>query len=380
MKKIFIGSSSHAIEKARVVETILKKLGAHTTCWADDTAFALSHNTIDNLVEAAHNNSAGLFIFDKDDRIVNEYDNQNDRYIPRDNVIAEAGIFTGVLGIKSVALCVVPGIHEISDFKGITHLTYDVQNMVRLENQLHSWLENDVKDYGTSKCENNILMLSRRDIHARCSIDDRLHISDGLYKNIRRVRMLNFASNLIINPEIADEGHETPGIGLSDSLEKILAETRANVELILTEPNQYNLTDVETKIANRNAGTADGTIYSALYTIYQNLSGDTVYQYAAMQKRFHLYVMKISMPFAVFNVEFSYEYRHFNHVKIDLYSAALGNEDDRRSFIIWQKEDPINYSFFIDNFNSVKLDPRICTSPTLSKLKAWADKWINNRY
>lgn len=379
MKKVFIGSSSEALDKAHIIQNILQELGVNTTCWADDTAFTLSYNTIDALIQAAHKCDAGVFIFDKDDQIVDASDGSS-RYIPRDNVIAEAGIFVGVLGKESVVLCTIPGIHEISDFKGITTLPYDSKNRDTLKNRLKHWLETSVKEHNGLAGKNNVLMLPRREIHNRYSIDNRLHISDGLYKQIRRIRIMNFSSNLIINPEIGEIGHIPPkDMGLSDGIEKIMRETNANVELILTQPNENNVKDLETKIANLRAGSSKGALYSALATLYKNLSTDTIYAQHSTSTPvlFQLYVMKTSMPFGIFNVEFLGEARRLNHVKVDLYSAALDNEDDRRSFVIWQDEDPENYQFFVHNFTNIKKNPLLCEEVKLDMLKAWAEEWEN---
>lgn len=38
-------------------------------------------------------------------------------------------------------------------------------------------------------------MLPRKEIHDLYSIADRLHITDELYKKIRRIQIMNFASN-----------------------------------------------------------------------------------------------------------------------------------------------------------------------------------------
>ena len=84
------------------------------------------------------------------------------------------------------------------------------------------------------------------------------------------------------------------------------------------------------------------------------------------------------MPFGIFNVEFMDEAKKYNHVKVDIYSAALDNEDDRRSFVIWQKDDPKNYKFFVDNFNDTKQNGTLCTRHhSFEKLKKWAQEWDN---
>lgn len=371
-KKVFIGSSSQAEEKAVIIQTILKELDAETTIWSDANAFPIGINTIDYLVQAAHEHDAAVFILNKDDEIIKPTGDKE--YIPRDNVIAEAGMFIGVLGKESVALCTVSDIHEISDFKGITTLRYNIRNREEIKSRLKDWLEG-VKTQ--KQIKSNVLMQSRLEVHNNYSLDERLHISDGIYKNIRYIRLMNFASTLFINPEIGDIGHTSVnGITLPAAIEKIMKETEATVELILSEPNKYNLRDLQTKIANHRAGSTDGVLYSALATMYKNLSTDTIFS-ERMKKsvQFHFYVMTNSMPFSIFNVEFIGEASKYNHVKVDLYSAALADENHRRSFVIWEEVDPDNYSFFVNNFNNIKNNHDLCYSPKLSILKKWAECW-----
>ena len=380
MKKVFIGSSSESIYIAKKIQRILEDLGAQTTMWTDSEAFRLSHNTLDELIHAAHTHNGGVFIFNTDDELSDRHSDNIAKFVPRDNVIAEAGIFTGVLGKEPVVLCTVDDVHVASDFNGVTTLEYTLPTTEK-EKKLKSWLDNNVSEFSGKDYKNNVLMLPRKEIHDFYSIDSRLHITDGLYKKIRRIRIMNFASNLIINPEIGEMGHiPSKDIRLSDAIEKIATETSAALEVILTEPTQYNLADLQSKIANYNAGSAEGALYSALATMYKNLSADTIYRKRATEVPIHLwlYTLRTSMPFGIFNVEFMDEAKKYNHVKVDIYSAALDNEDDRRSFVIWQKDDPKNYKFFVDNFNDIKQNRTLCTRHrSFEKLKKWAQEWDN---
>lgn len=208
--------------------------------------------------------------------------------------------------------------------------------------------------------QNNVLMLPRQKIHAGISIDSRLHISDGLYSEIRQIRLLNICSNFIISPNAISLSHDVDEIRISDAVEKIIEEGRVVFDMILTEPNQYNLKDIDTKIACRTMGSSNNQLYSSLDTLYKKLKDDTIFSQLSEKGQFAFYLMKISMPYAIFNIEFSQRHEKFNHVKVDLYSPMISNENDRRSFIIWQKDDPDNYKFFIDNFDSIKANKEIC--------------------
>ena len=152
------------------------------------------------------------------------------------------------------------------------------------------------------------------------------------------------------------------------------------VTLAKDKEREATVADLQSKIANYNAGSAEGALYSALATMYKNLSTDTIYRKRATEVPIHfwLYTLRTSMPFGIFNVEFMDEAKKYNHVKVDIYSAALDNEDDRRSFVIWQKDDPKNYKFFVDNFNDIKQNRTLCTRHrSFEKLKKWAQEWDN---
>ena len=109
--------------------------------------------------------------------------------------------------------------------------------------------------------------------------------------------------------------------------------------------------------------------------MYSKLTTNTVYQkrYKNVPVTFYLYLLKISMPYGILNVEFGN--RKYNHVKVDLYSCALTEDYERRSFIIWQEDDADNYNFFINNFISIKNNRSICTEikgeAGLESLQKW---------
>src|SRR5699024_9535833 len=105
MKKIFIGSSSDSIDIAQEIQQTLEEIGAQTTIWRDSEAFPLANNTLDALIHAARTHNGGVFIFNTDDKLYGRNPDGSAKFLPRDNVIAEAGIFTGALGKEAVVLC-----------------------------------------------------------------------------------------------------------------------------------------------------------------------------------------------------------------------------------------------------------------------------------
>lgn len=143
-KRVFIGSSTQAIDIAIIIKNILCELGADVTFWDGVHTFMPGDNVIGNLIQAAHQHDAGVFILNKDDQITNSSSN-NIQYIPRDNVLIEAGMFIGVLGKEAVALCTIPEVKKASDFEGIETIKYDNRNPDRVRQTLERWLNENVK-------------------------------------------------------------------------------------------------------------------------------------------------------------------------------------------------------------------------------------------
>ena len=375
MKRIFIGSSSSdgAKEKAKLLKGILTDLGVDAICWFELDVFRVTTITIESLLEQTRKCHGAVFIFDKDDILKSD-----GKGIPvsRGNVIYEAGLFAGALGKEAVAICLVSGVHQISDLAGVTYLRYAPEDYQNMKESLHLWLTNNVRADRPPKSENNLLMNPRKDIHQLYTIESRLHLNDGGYRHIRRIRLMNLASNFILNPEIIDMGQfqQFPS-ELSKTLQRILKGRHAVLELMLAEPHPANLKDAVTKMANPVAGPRENLIYYGWEAIFNNMLADTIYKKAYEEHRFLYFSLNIVAPYALFSVEFDNEYQQYDHVKIDLYSPGIGSEDQRRSFIIWKDLDYKNYHFFIENFDRIKRDGTICQQPKLDTIKGWLDEW-----
>ena len=371
-KRIFIGSSTLAKEKASYIEEILKDIGAEAEVWFDSDAFPSGKNTIDTLLEKTHKFDKAVFILNNDDKIVKKMGRKE--YTVRDNVILEIGLFMGSLGKESVLLVNVENVHIPSDLAGVTRLVYDEKKRKHMVTVITEW-------YNRVIVTNNVMMNARSVVHDVFTPDYCLHISDNAYKKITHIRLMNLASNLVINPENALSyhmpSHTVGSIDLAEAFSKILSETEAHLDLVLLKPNQSNIKDIQTKIANAILDKKEGALYSALAKLYTAIYGpdDNCFKKANRSGHLNFKVMKTSMPFSIFNVVFSDNLKRYNHVKIDLYSANLSNENDRRSFVIYQEKDPENYEYFIHNFDNIFQNPALTEWVTESNLKRWSDTW-----
>ena len=63
----------------------------------------------------------------------------------------------------------------------------------------------------------------------------------------------------------------------------------------------------------------------------------------------------------MFQIIYDEENREKNHIKVDLYSCNMDSSDDRRTMVIYRREDQENYDFFenqIKFFNSREMRNR----------------------
>ncbi len=107
----FIGSSGLKYEVVEALaDGLLGKLDPHP--WRE--VFQVGEVTLSGLVREANAADFGIFIFGADDRIGTAFD------VPRDNVVYEAGLFSGILGTDRSLVVHEEGVKIPSDLEGIT--------------------------------------------------------------------------------------------------------------------------------------------------------------------------------------------------------------------------------------------------------------------
>jgi len=124
-KRLFVASSGNALDVARAIHSNLSHDVGITT-W-DCTTFQPSDATIEALEHTVDKFDFGVFVFNNDDRILEDNKEEKVLYVARDNVVLECGLFMGRLGRGRVFI-VCPDIqtlHLPSDLAGVTVLRYD---------------------------------------------------------------------------------------------------------------------------------------------------------------------------------------------------------------------------------------------------------------
>ena len=121
--RLFIGSSSEAIEIARSIQAVL---ASEVECSVWDASFKIGTTNIDSLLENLATNDFGVFVFAPDDAI-----KIRDQWVlaARDNVLYELGLFSGRLGPHRCFFALPDAEREKvripSDLAGVAHGTYE---------------------------------------------------------------------------------------------------------------------------------------------------------------------------------------------------------------------------------------------------------------
>jgi hypothetical protein len=119
--RIFLGSSG---KQAKLLQAITRGLEdvADVEPWT--TTFNPGRSTLDRLVELAQEVDFAAFVFAQDDWTTTDV-SQSGEASPRDNVVFEAGLFGGSLGIRRTFILHARGSKLPSDLLGLTSVRYD---------------------------------------------------------------------------------------------------------------------------------------------------------------------------------------------------------------------------------------------------------------
>ena len=119
--RIFLGSSG---KQAKLLQAITRGLEdiADVEPWS--TTFNPGRSTLDRLVELSQEVDFAAFVFAQDDWTTTDA-SQSGLASPRDNVVFEAGLFGGALGIRRTFILHANGSKLPSDLLGLTAVRYD---------------------------------------------------------------------------------------------------------------------------------------------------------------------------------------------------------------------------------------------------------------
>ena len=119
--RIFLGSSGKQAKLLRAITNGLQDV-ADVEPWT--TTFNPGRSTLDRLVELSQQVDFAAFVFAQDDWTTTDT-SEPGQASPRDNVVFEAGLFGGALGIRRTFILHANGSKVPSDLLGLTSVRYD---------------------------------------------------------------------------------------------------------------------------------------------------------------------------------------------------------------------------------------------------------------
>ena len=119
--RIFLGSSG---KQAKLIQAITRGLAEVADVEPWTTTFNPGRQTLDRLVELSQEVDFAAFVFAQDDWTTTVAA-ESGQASPRDNVVFEAGLFGGALGIRRTFILHAHGSKLPSDLLGLTSVRYD---------------------------------------------------------------------------------------------------------------------------------------------------------------------------------------------------------------------------------------------------------------
>lgn len=136
-RDVFLGYSSSSEATAASIKRFLLSMGAKVLDWQTD--FIPGRTILDQIEQAAARSIGGIFLFTKDDDLVDH--GQPDKAVPRDNVIFEAGYFIGLKGKRNVLVIREAGSKMPADLGGDIYASLlDKTNIAPIERSLSAFI------------------------------------------------------------------------------------------------------------------------------------------------------------------------------------------------------------------------------------------------
>ncbi len=136
-RDVFLGYSSLSETTAAAIKRLLQSLGAKVLDWQTD--FIPGRTILDQIEQAAAQSVGGIFLFTKDDDLVDH--GQRETAAPRDNVVFEAGYFIGLKGKHNVLIIRESGSKMPADLGGDIYASLpDKANIAPVERAVSAFM------------------------------------------------------------------------------------------------------------------------------------------------------------------------------------------------------------------------------------------------
>ena len=181
---------------------------------------------------------------------------------------------------------------------------------------------------------------------------------------IKEINMVCYAATIIINTDVARIDRRAYDYGaMFNIFAQLLKEERFIFRLVVNAPLSVASKDAVnySKLGNHALMDNEEAVFLNTYANINRMIESGPYKTASKERRFTFTVTECVLPYAMFQIVYDEENREKNHFKVDLYSCNMDSSADRRTMVIFMREDQENYDFFenqIKFFNSREMRKR----------------------
>lgn len=181
---------------------------------------------------------------------------------------------------------------------------------------------------------------------------------------IKEINMVCYAATIIINTDVAHIDRRAYDYGtMFNIFAQLLKEERFIFRLVVNAPLSVASKDAVnySKLGNHAMMDNEEAVFLNTYANINKMIESGPYKTASTERRFTFTVTECVLPYAMFQIVYDEENSEKNHIKVDLYSCNMDSSADRRTMVIFRREDQENYDFFenqIKFFNSREMRRR----------------------
>lgn len=258
---------------------------------------------------------------------------------------------------------------SISGIKYINHYKIPEENRL-FYNVMDNLCTNDVDDEvlkdvvswrGLNKSKANVLISSRKEIEEKFGTYNMIFGTDYItaimnnaesvgMNRVKEINLVCYAATAVLcnNRQYIDRLAYDHGV-LFKIFSCLLKDQEFSLRLVINAPLSSATADTirYSKLGN-SAFAADDEeqIFLNSYASIAQLIHTEPYETAHRLRRFSFLVTDCALPYAMFQVVYKKGFEEYNHIKIDLYSCGIDTTKERRSMLIFERDNVDNYNFF----------------------------------
>ena len=163
---------------------------------------------------------------------------------------------------------------------------------------------------------------------------------------IKEINMVCYAATIIINTDVARIDRRAYDYGtMFNIFAQLLKEERFIFRLVVNAPLSVASKDAVnySKLGNHALMDNEEAVFLNTYANINRMIESGPYKTASKERRFTFTVTECVLPYAMFQIVYDEENSEKNHIKVDLYSCNMDSTVDRRTMVIFRREDQENY-------------------------------------